>query len=67
VRLAPIDSHIRRISYVCMDVVSVGNKSDGLWLSQEIGGGTPRRRENCGIESGGRFSQADVRRWARGT
>lgn len=54
-----IDSYVKRIFYVRMDVASVGNKSDGLRLSQEIGGGTPRRKENCRIEPGGRISWAD--------
>ena len=32
------------MSYDCMDVASV-NKSDGLWLRQEIGGGTTERKK----------------------
>ena len=31
---------VERISYVCMVAAPVNNKSDGLWLRQEIGGGT---------------------------
>ena len=58
---------VERISYVCVDVAPVNNKSDGLWLRQEIGGGTSGRRENSGIEPGRRFTQEDVRRQTHGT
>jgi hypothetical protein len=29
---------VERIPYVCLDAAPVSNKSDGLWLRQEIGG-----------------------------
>jgi hypothetical protein len=35
---------------VCMDVAPVSNKSDGLWVRQETGGRTSRRRMNSGVE-----------------
>ena len=54
---------VGRISYVCMVAAPVNNKSDGLWLRQEIGGGTFGRRENSEIEPGmGRSAQEDLRR-----
>ena len=34
-----------RISCVCMDVAPVNNKSDGLWLKQEMRGGTSERQK----------------------
>ena len=40
-----------------MNVAPVNNKSDGLWLRQEIGGGTSRWRENSGIQPGRRVHQ----------
>jgi hypothetical protein len=43
------------------------NKSHGLWLRQEIGGGTSRRRENSGIEPGRRITWEDVTRQIQGT
>jgi hypothetical protein len=30
----------------------VNNRTEGLWLKQEIGGGTSRRRKNSGIVPG---------------
>ena len=44
-----------------MDVTPINNKSDGLWLRQEIGGGTSGRRKDSGIEPGGRFHVAACR------
>jgi hypothetical protein len=53
---------VERLPYVCMNVAPVNNKYDGLWLRQETGGGTSRRRKNSGIEPGGTFTQEDVMR-----
>lgn len=39
----PFSSSVEWISYACMDVASVNNKSDSLWLKQEIGCGTSWR------------------------
>ena len=36
---------VKRISYIRMNGEPVNNKSDGLWLRQEIGGGTSGRQE----------------------
>lgn len=42
----PIQRTVERISYVCVDVASVNNKSDGLWHRHEIrGGASGRQRE----------------------
>jgi hypothetical protein len=49
-----------------MDVAPVSSKSDGLWLREQIGGGTSGRRENSEIEPG-RFAQKDVMRQTNGT
>jgi hypothetical protein len=36
---------VERISYVCMDVAPVNNKSDSLWFRQEIGGRTLKKQK----------------------
>ena len=41
-------SFVGRISYVYMEVAPVNNKSGGLWVSQEIGGRTSRRKKEFG-------------------
>lgn len=51
---------VERISSVYMGVALASNKSDGLWLRQQIGGETSRRRRTSGIGPGmGRFPQED--------
>ena len=50
-----------------MHVTPVNNKYNGLWLRQEIGGGTSRRRKNFRIKPSGIFGSEDVMRWAHGT
>ena len=42
-------------------MVHVNNKSDGLWLRQEIGGGTSGKRKNSGIEPDGRFTWENMK------
>lgn len=59
-RLAPIGSYVKRTSYVCLNVASVGNKSDGLWLSQETGGERSGRGGHCGTEPGRRCDKMDA-------
>ena len=40
--------YIERISYLCINVAPVNNKSNGLWLRQEIGGETSGRERILG-------------------
>lgn len=42
--MGPIQSTVERISYVCVDVAPVNNKSDGQWPRHEIRGGTSGRQ-----------------------
>jgi hypothetical protein len=37
--------YVERISCVCMNMAPVNNKSDGLWLKQEMRGGTSERQK----------------------
>lgn len=48
----PIQRAVEKISSVCMDVVPVNNKSDGLWYRHEVRGGWDiwEAEENSGIE-----------------
>jgi len=51
-----------------MDDAPVNHKSDGLWLRQEIGGGTSRRQKGSWDRAKhGRFSWEDMTRWMHGT
>jgi hypothetical protein len=57
-----------RISYVCMDVAPVKNKTDGLWLRKKIGGRSSRRQKEFWESTRhGRFAQEVVMRWTLGT
>jgi hypothetical protein len=40
----------------CMAVSPINQKACGLWLRQEMGGGTSGRRKGSGIKSDGRFT-----------
>lgn len=49
---------VERMPCVCMETSHVNNKSDGLLLRQEIGGGTWAVRKDSGIEPDGKIQLA---------
>jgi hypothetical protein len=59
---------VEGLSNVCMDVAPVNNKSDSLWLRQEIGGGTSRKQKGVWDRARhGRFIREDIMNQMHGT
>jgi hypothetical protein len=59
--------YVERISCVLYGWITYQFKTYGLWLRQEIGGGTARRKKHSRIEVGsGIFAWKDVRRQMSG-
>jgi len=59
----PFSSFIERKLYVYINVAPVNNKSDGLWLRQDIEGGTSgKQKEFHDKARSRRFAQEDLTR-----